>query len=93
MRVGADALTQAFFPKWSAYAEDLRERFDLDPNARSAIVQGQRAGGPARRVGASTGCWCWMSHRRARSIVRATFWRRSSALLPTRARCCSRRIC
>ncbi len=37
--------TQAFFPDWDpAYAEELREAFDLDPNARiSHLSRGQRA--------------------------------------------------
>src|SRR6185503_21288083 len=37
--------TQAFFPKWdAAYAESLRDRFDLDPSAKiKALSKGQRA--------------------------------------------------
>src|ERR1043165_2359866 len=37
--------TRAFYPKWdSAYAEELREQFDLDPGARiSTLSKGQRA--------------------------------------------------
>jgi ABC-2 type transport system ATP-binding protein len=37
--------TQAFFPDWDeAYAEELREAFDLDPNARiKKLSRGQRA--------------------------------------------------
>jgi ABC-2 type transport system ATP-binding protein len=37
--------TQAFFPDWDpAYAEELREAFDLDPNARiKNLSRGQRA--------------------------------------------------
>lgn len=37
--------TQAFFPKWdAAYAEELRRRFELDPDARiSNLSKGQRA--------------------------------------------------
>jgi ABC-2 type transport system ATP-binding protein len=37
--------TQAFFPRWDeAYAEELREAFDLDPNARiKNLSRGQRA--------------------------------------------------
>jgi ABC-2 type transport system ATP-binding protein len=39
------AYTQAFFPRWDpAYAEELRERFDLDPDARvTHLSRGQRA--------------------------------------------------
>lgn len=37
--------TRAFYPKWDqAYADDLRERFELDPNARVRhLSRGQRA--------------------------------------------------
>src|SRR5580698_834250 len=37
--------TQAFFPNWDeTYAEELREAFDLDPNARiKTLSRGQRA--------------------------------------------------
>jgi ABC-2 type transport system ATP-binding protein len=37
--------TQAFYPKWdTAYAEQLREQFGLDPNARiKTLSKGQRA--------------------------------------------------
>jgi ABC-2 type transport system ATP-binding protein len=37
--------TQAFFPNWDeAYAEELRQAFDLDPNARiKTLSRGQRA--------------------------------------------------
>jgi ABC-2 type transport system ATP-binding protein len=37
--------TRAFYPEWdSAYAEELREQFDLDPAARiSTLSKGQRA--------------------------------------------------
>jgi ABC-2 type transport system ATP-binding protein len=46
MRVGElMRYTQAFFPNWDeAYAEELREAFDLDPNARiKTLSRGQRA--------------------------------------------------
>jgi ABC-2 type transport system ATP-binding protein len=46
MRVGElMRYTQAFFPDWDpAYAEELREAFDLDPNARiKNLSRGQRA--------------------------------------------------
>jgi ABC-2 type transport system ATP-binding protein len=46
MRVGElMRYTQAFFPDWDeAYAEELREAFDLDANARiKALSRGQRA--------------------------------------------------
>jgi ABC-2 type transport system ATP-binding protein len=46
MRVGElMRYTQAFFPTWDeAYAEELREAFDLDPNAKiKTLSRGQRA--------------------------------------------------
>jgi ABC-2 type transport system ATP-binding protein len=46
MRVGElMRYTQAFFPNWDeAYAEELREAFDLDPRARiKSLSRGQRA--------------------------------------------------
>jgi ABC transporter len=86
--------TQAFFPKWDiAYAEELRDRFELDPSRTS-----RRDNEPALVCSShwpiDRSCWCSMSRQRGLiPLFAATFWRRSSGRSRTRgARFCSHRI-
>ncbi len=89
---------QAFYPSWDdAYAEELRQKFDLDPRAASRRCRKAR--------GRGRGCWLrWRSGRssscsmsRRRGLTRSCagrFCRRSSARSLRRVeRSSSRHIC
>ncbi len=89
--------SRAFYPAWDdGYAEELRQTFGLDPEARiRSLSRGQKARAGLLVALADPSSSCWMNRRPAsiRSFAR-TFSARSFAPSPMKvARCSFRRIC